>query len=51
MKLVYTKWKDVKRFLAIIDQPTSTDFELVVRARWLLGHLVYDVEIPQEYIT
>ena len=50
MKLVYTKWKDVKSFLSSIDKPVSMAFSIHISLRWLSGRLVYDVEIPREFI-
>ena len=50
MKLVYTRWKDVKKFLASIDEPLD-EFTIVISPRVLAGRRVYDVEIPKEYIT
>jgi len=50
MKLVYTRWKDVRKFLRSIDEPLG-EFTIVISSRILAGRRVYDVEIPKEYIT
>jgi len=49
MKLVYTRWKDVKKFLSSIDEPLGK-FTIVISPRILDGRRVYDVEIPREFI-
>lgn len=50
MKLVYTRWKDVKKFLASIDEPLGK-FTIVISPRILpSGRRVFDVEIPRELI-
>lgn len=61
MKLTYTRWKDVRKFLASIDLPVSTEFQIIIRSTWEKfnpstlnkagGRWVYHVEIPKEYIT
>lgn len=49
MKLVYTRWKDVKKFLASIDEPIGT-FTIKISPRILANRRVYDVEIPRDLI-
>jgi len=51
MKLVYTRWKDVRKFLASIDEPLG-EFTIEISPRIVpSGRKVYDVEIPQKMIT
>jgi len=56
MKLVYTRWKDVKKFLRTIDEPLG-EFIIKISVRKEFSEIglemltFYDVEIPQEYIT
>lgn len=57
MKLVYTKWKEVKAFLASMDEPASSEFQIIIRTKWVHcpgpqpGRWVYEIEIPVEMIT
>ena len=54
MKLVFTRWKDVKSFLVSIDEPVSDVFCLKVSKIWQRKYAwqkyVYEVEIPREFI-
>ena len=57
MKLVYVEWKKVKAFLASMDEPVSTEFQIIIRTKWqpnigpIPARWVYEVEIPVEMIT
>ena len=54
MKLVYVKWKDVRAFLRSMDEPVSSEFQIIIRTTWQSpprSRWVYEVEIPPEIIT
>ena len=61
MKLIYLKWKQVKSFLASMDEPVSREFQIIIRTVWQSqdwmrnrnnpGRWVYEIEIPVELIT
>lgn len=49
MKLVYTRWKDVRKLLRSIDEPLGP-FTITISPRILAGRRIYDVEIPTKFI-
>lgn len=61
MKLVYVKWKAVKAFLASMDEPVSSEFQIIIRTVWQTpdykmglkgkGRWVYEVEIPVDMVV
>jgi len=34
MKLIYLEWKWVKAFLASMDEPVSSEFQIIIRTKW-----------------
>ena len=50
MKLEFMSFESLLIFIGSIVQPTSTDFQIFIRTEWSDGHLVYCVNIPQEYL-
>lgn len=61
MKLVYVKWKQVKAFLASMDEPVSSEFQIIIRTMWQTpdpkmgkkgkGRWVYEIEIPVNMVV
>lgn len=61
MKLIYVKWKAVKRFLASMDEPFSSEFQIIIRTVWQTpdpkmgkkgkGRWVYEIEIPADMLV
>ena len=56
MKLIYTKWKQVKAFLRSMDEPISSEFQIIIRTKWqnrdpFPGRWVYEIEIPVDMVV